>query len=72
MAKRSSINAFFIDDNKVIEMICICHSAGVGRTGTFIALDAMLDRMSGQGDVDVFNFIAAMRTRRIAMVQTEV
>ncbi|XP_065058065.1 receptor-type tyrosine-protein phosphatase kappa-like isoform X3 [Rhopilema esculentum] len=46
-------------------------SAGVGRTGTYIALDAMLDRMNGQSDVDIFNFVAAMRTRRIAMVQTE-
>jgi len=46
-------------------------SAGVGRTGTYIALDASLDRLNVNGDVDVFNFIAAMRTRRIAMVQTE-
>ncbi|XP_065639266.1 receptor-type tyrosine-protein phosphatase F isoform X1 [Hydra vulgaris] len=46
-------------------------SAGVGRTGVYIALDAMLDRLKEEGTVDTFNFITAMRMRRIAMVQTE-
>ena len=53
-------------------IILMISSAGVGRTGTYIALDATLDRMNVNGDIDVFNFVAAMRTRRIAMVQTEV
>ena len=46
--------------------------AGVGRTGAYIAIDSMLERMEQQKDVDLFNFIANMRMRRIAMVQTEV
>lgn len=46
--------------------------AGVGRTGVYIVLDTMLDRAQAQNDVDIFNYIASMRTRRIAMVQTEV
>lgn len=46
--------------------------AGVGRTGAYIVLDAMLDRANAQNDIDIFNYISSMRTRRIAMVQTEV
>ncbi|XP_072172513.1 uncharacterized protein [Diadema setosum] len=44
-------------------------SAGVGRTGTFITLDAMLDQMNAEGAVGIFNFIASMRRHRAKMVQ---
>ena len=45
-------------------------SAGVGRTGTFILLDSMLERMKEEPTVNVFEFFRAMRTKRIFMVQT--
>ncbi|XP_038066690.1 tyrosine-protein phosphatase 99A-like [Patiria miniata] len=45
-------------------------SAGVGRTGTFIALDAMQQQMAREGQVDVLGFIYQMRQNRIKMVQT--
>ena len=47
-------------------------SAGVGRTGTFIVIDSMLDRVKAESTIDIFNFVAYLRTRRTAMVQTEV
>ena len=47
-------------------------SAGVGRTGTFIVIDSMLDRIKAEGTIDIFNFVAYLRTRGTAMVQTEV
>lgn len=47
-------------------------SAGVGRTGAFIVIDTMLDRIKAEGTIDIFNFVAYLRTRRTAMVQTEV
>ena len=47
-------------------------SAGVGRTGTFIALDTQLKRIEAEGDIDVFGFVRSMRVNRCCMVQTEV
>ncbi|XP_066925636.1 receptor-type tyrosine-protein phosphatase S-like [Clytia hemisphaerica] len=46
-------------------------SAGVGRTGTFICIDNLLQLAAEENIVDVFNFVNFMRTRRIHMVQTE-
>lgn len=47
-------------------------SAGVGRTGTFITLDVMLQRISQEDSIDVFGFVRQMRYQRNFMVQTEV
>ena len=47
-------------------------SAGVGRTGTFIAIEAMQEMMAAEGRVDVHGFIGQMRHNRHSMVQTEV
>ena len=47
----------------------IC-SAGVGRTGTFIALDVMMERLKERKDIDIFEFVSEMRTSRTKMVQT--
>lgn len=52
-------------------MYYLC-SAGVGRTGTFIALFAQLERMEAEKNVDIFGFVRAMRYKRNSMVQTEV
>eukprot|EP00058_Branchiostoma_floridae_P025619 XP_002611109.1 hypothetical protein BRAFLDRAFT_70467 [Branchiostoma floridae] len=46
-------------------------SAGVGRTGTFIAIEAMQEMMAAEGRVDVHGFIGQMRHNRHSMVQTE-
>ena len=47
-------------------------SAGVGRTGTFITLDAMMERLKEKDDLNIFEFVNEMRTRRMCMVQTVV
>ena len=52
-------------------MYCLC-SAGVGRTGTFIALFSQLERMETEKNLDIFGFVRAMRYKRNSMVQTEV
>ena len=47
-------------------------SAGVGRTGTFIALDVLAQQLHTEDIVDVFAVVYQMRTSRVLMVQTEV
>ncbi|KAM9367396.1 receptor-type tyrosine-protein phosphatase alpha-like [Phaethornis superciliosus] len=46
-------------------------SAGIGRTGTFIALDFLLKMGKAEGKVDVFQCVQRLREQRISMVQTK-
>lgn len=52
------------------ERTCLC-SAGVGRTGCFIVIDAMLERIKPEKTVDVYGHVTLMRSQRNYMVQTE-
>ncbi|CAG9761336.1 unnamed protein product [Ceutorhynchus assimilis] len=46
-------------------------SAGVGRTGVFITLSIVLERMQYEGVVDVFQTARLLSTQRPAMIQSE-
>uniref|UniRef100_A0A5S6QAL2 protein-tyrosine-phosphatase n=1 Tax=Trichuris muris TaxID=70415 RepID=A0A5S6QAL2_TRIMR len=46
-------------------------SAGVGRTGALIVVDIMLDRLRYENTVDIYGCVAAIRSQRSYMVQTE-
>ena len=47
-------------------------SAGVGRTGTFILLDRVMQQMKREGTLSIYNILKAMRGQRMKMVQTQV
>ncbi|NXB98209.1 PTPRJ phosphatase, partial [Orthonyx spaldingii] len=46
-------------------------SAGVGRTGTFIAIDRLIQQMEMENTVDVYGVVYDLRMHRPLMVQTE-
>uniref|UniRef100_A0A8C5CN73 protein-tyrosine-phosphatase n=1 Tax=Gadus morhua TaxID=8049 RepID=A0A8C5CN73_GADMO len=51
--------------------IAVHCSAGVGRTGTFIVIDAMIDMTHAEQKVDVFGFVTKIREQRSQLVQTD-
>ena len=53
-------------------MVFFFFSAGVGRTGTYITLDNVLDQIEAEGLVDIDGVIVKARCQRMKMVQTKV
>ncbi|XP_061236455.1 receptor-type tyrosine-protein phosphatase eta isoform X4 [Neopsephotus bourkii] len=55
-----------------IESPTLVHcSAGVGRTGTFIAIDRLIQQIEMENTVDVYGVVYDLRMHRPLMVQTE-
>lgn len=54
-------------------VLSVCgSSAGVGRTGTFVVLDRVLQQLDSKGTVDLYGCVFDLRLHRQHMVQTEV
>ena len=51
---------------------CISLSAGVGRTGTLITIDCVLEQIREEGVVDIAGIIKKLRNQRMKMVQSPV
>ncbi len=54
------------------EILLVHCSAGVGRTGTFITLDSMIERIKTEETINIFQFVKNLRKQRVLMVQTMV
>ncbi len=48
--------------------VSIC-SAGVGRTGTFISIDNILEHIQAEKIVDIYGIVTKIRHQRMKMVQ---
>ena len=53
----------------VIVLVSHC-SAGVGRTGTFITIDSVLEQVEKEQVVDIGGTVNMIRQQRMKMVQT--
>lgn len=51
-------------------MAVLC-SAGVGRTGCFIVIDSMIERIKQEDTVDIYGHVTTLRAQRNYIVQTE-
>ncbi|KAK9890199.1 hypothetical protein WA026_010310 [Henosepilachna vigintioctopunctata] len=61
------INEVYSADKGCILVHC---SAGVGRTGTLVALDCLLQQLKEEGQVSIFNTICDLRHQRNFLVQS--
>ena len=52
-----------------IHHCCYC-SGGCGRTGTYIAISILLERLKTEGVVDIFQTARTLRLQRPSMVQS--
>ncbi|XP_071082474.1 receptor-type tyrosine-protein phosphatase alpha-like [Haliotis cracherodii] len=58
------------EHKSTIRPLVVHCSAGVGRTGTFIGLDALMERCKVESTVNVFRRVSSMRGERMSTVQT--
>ncbi|XP_061883610.1 receptor-type tyrosine-protein phosphatase C [Entelurus aequoreus] len=65
---RRQVNAFKDFFSGPIVVHC---SAGVGRTGTYIGIDAMMECLEAESRVDIYRFVFNLRRQRCLMVQVE-
>uniref|UniRef100_A0A7N6C2F5 Receptor-type tyrosine-protein phosphatase C n=1 Tax=Anabas testudineus TaxID=64144 RepID=A0A7N6C2F5_ANATE len=65
---RRRVNAF---KNFFSGPIVVHCSAGVGRTGTYMSIDAMMECLEAEGRVDIYGYIVRLRKQRCLMVQVE-
>ncbi|XP_006834292.1 PREDICTED: receptor-type tyrosine-protein phosphatase C-like [Chrysochloris asiatica] len=65
---RRRVNAF---SNFFSGPILVHCSAGVGRTGTYIGIDAMLEGLEAENKVDIYGYVVKLRRQRCLMVQVE-
>lgn len=53
-------------------MFIVISSAGIGRTGTYIAIDVLFEAGKIENKINIAEFVMKMRRNRMNMVQTYV
>ena len=48
------------------------YSAGVGRTGTYIAMDYLIKQAEAEGQLDVYHCVEQLRQQKKHVIQTKV
>ena len=67
------VHCRYVDQCVLVQMLWLTlYSAGVGRTGTFICIDNVLEQIKKEKVVDIAGVINKMRHQRMKMVQTHV
>ncbi|XP_068539599.1 receptor-type tyrosine-protein phosphatase eta isoform X4 [Anas acuta] len=61
----------YSSQNPIDSPVLVHCSAGVGRTGTFIAIDRLIQQIEMENTVDVYGVVYDLRMHRPLMVQTE-
>ena len=64
---RQKVQHYRGNDNTPLLVHC---GTGVSRTGTFIAIDALIEQYEVEGMISVFSFVRKIRKDRVAMVRT--
>lgn len=67
MQMRHAVRSHHQDDTSPLLVHC---ATGMGRTGVFIAVDALTEQYAAEGRVAVFHFVSQMRNYRPFMVRT--
>ena len=57
-------------DHDVGHCVHMMSSAGVGRTGTYLAVDYLLSQAMTEGQLDVHRYVRQLRAQRMHSVQT--
>jgi protein-tyrosine phosphatase len=58
------------DMQETKQSLIVHSSAGAGRTGTFIAVDMMLQMIASQSEVPIARLVERLRKQRVEMVET--